>query len=161
MTAESDIPPCLITIDKEGRWYHRGVEMVRREFIRLFYQHMSIDSLGRYVIDWEGERCYAEVEDTAYVVRRVVLQKQGQASNSRFILLLSDDTLEELMPDTLFIGNNHIPYCTIRDGTFAARFSRPAYYQLAQHIDENQGTYFLAVNGQRHVLYQEEQNPQD
>jgi hypothetical protein len=56
MTDEGDIPPCVITIDKEGRWYHKGMEMVRREFIRLFYQHMSIDSLGRYVIDWGGER---------------------------------------------------------------------------------------------------------
>jgi hypothetical protein len=161
MTDESDIPPCLISIDKEGRWHHKGVEMVRREFIGLFYQHMSIDSLGRYVIDWEGERCYVEVEDTAYVVKQVIPQRQGPAGNIRFMLSLSDDSLEELMPDTLFVGNDHVLYCAIRGGTFPARFSRPAYYQLAQHVEEQQGIYFLAVDGKRYVLFREAQNSRD
>jgi hypothetical protein len=52
MMTENDIPPCLIFIDKEGRWYHRGAEMIHREFIRLFYNNIELDSRGRYVIDW-------------------------------------------------------------------------------------------------------------
>jgi len=24
----NELPPCLIFIDKEGRWYHKGAEMI-------------------------------------------------------------------------------------------------------------------------------------
>ena len=44
------LPPCLIFIDKEGRWFHEGVEMIRRDFIRMFYRNMELDGEGRYVI---------------------------------------------------------------------------------------------------------------
>ena len=70
----NDLPPCLIFIDKEGHWHHEGVEMIRRDFIRLFYENMEMDSLGRYVINWGGKRCYVEVEDTAFVVRNIEYQ---------------------------------------------------------------------------------------
>ena len=63
-----DLHPCLIYIDKEGCWFHKGVEMIHREFIRLFYQNMEIDSQGRYIINWNGERCYVEVKNCTLVV---------------------------------------------------------------------------------------------
>ena len=155
MTQTDDLPPCLISIDKEGRWYHKGVEMVRREFIRLFYQHLSMDSLGRYVIDWSGERCTLEVEDTAYVVLRVMAGEKGLSGHNRFVLLLSDDSLENLDPGTLRVGKDHVLYCKVKGCTFPARFSRPAYYQLAEHVEEEEGIFYLTVNGQRHILHQE------
>ena len=49
---EEALPPCLIHIDKEGRWFHKGVEMVRREFVRSFYQQMELDDAGQYIIFW-------------------------------------------------------------------------------------------------------------
>jgi uncharacterized protein len=67
----SDIPPCQISIDKEGRWFHKGAEMIHRETVRLFYEHMSLDPEGRYIIEWAGERCTVDAEDTAFVVRGV------------------------------------------------------------------------------------------
>jgi hypothetical protein len=149
-TEENNLPPCLIFIDKEGHWYHEGTEMIHREFIQLFYQNLELDSLGRYVINWKKERCYVEVEDTAFVVRRVLYQEGNQGQNSRLILYLSDDTKEELIPDTIFIGEGNVLYCKVKNRTFPARFNRDSYYQLAQYIEEEEGTYYLPLNGKRY-----------
>ena len=152
-TDENNLPPCLIFIDKEGRWYHKGAEMIHREIIRLFYNNMGLNSRGQYLIDWKGQRCYVEVEDTAFVVRRVVCQDKGiKDGNEKFILSLSDDTEEDLMPDTLYVGQDNVLYCSIKKRTFPCRFNRAAYYQLAQHIEEEHGTYYLPLNGKKYNM---------
>jgi hypothetical protein len=147
---ENDIPPCLIYIDKDGKWFHKGAEMIHREFIRLFYQNMVIDSQGRYIINWQGENCYVEVEDTAFIVTRVELK--DHAEHSRFVLYLSDDSQEGLLPDTLYVGKDNVLYCRIKDRTFPARFSRAAYYQLAEYFEEEDGDFFLSMDGEKYII---------
>jgi len=152
-TETNDLPPCMIFIDKEGRWYHKGAEMIHRDFIRLFYKNMELDSNGGYIIDWKGQRCYVEVEDTAFVVRRVVCQDKGKEDgNERLILSLSDDTQEELMTDTLYVGRNNVLYCRVKNRKFPARFNRAAYYQLAEYIEEENESYFLSLNGKKYGI---------
>ncbi|MDZ7698778.1 MAG: DUF1285 domain-containing protein [Deltaproteobacteria bacterium] len=146
MTQKDDIPPCLISIDKEGRWFHKGAEMIHTEYIRLFYENMSLDDQGRYLIHWAGETCYVEVEDTAFVVRRVVFDSGGGGQASQFVLTLSDETEEALTPDTLYVGDENVLYCRVKEKRFPARFMRSAYYQLADHIIEKDGSFFLPLN---------------
>lgn len=147
-----DLPPSTIFIDKEGCWHHEGAEMVRRDFIRLFYKNMELDSEGRYVINWNGERFRVDVEDTAFVVRRVVYEDGARTGNARFVLNLSDDTEEELMPDTLCVGKDNVLYCRVKDRKFPARFNRAAYYQLAEQIEEKNGSYYLTLNGKKYKI---------
>jgi hypothetical protein len=147
-----DLPPCLIFIDKEGGWYHKGAEMVHREFIRLFYEHMEMDAEGRYVIHWQGERCYVDVEDTAFVVRRVSYLSGKAGHRGALILSLSDDSTEALAEETLVIGKENVLYCTVKKGAFPARFNRAAYYQLAEHVEEEGGQFYLSVEGRRHPI---------
>ena len=147
-----DIPPCLIFIDKEGRWYHRGAEMIHREFIRLFYQNMELDSEGRYLINWANKHCYVEVEDTAFVVRQISYEGGNQDRASRIELSLSDDTKEALIPDSLCVGSGNVLYCKVKSGCFPARFNRAAYYQLAEYIEEEGKIYVLPLNGRKYVI---------
>ena len=157
MTTENDLPPCLITIDKEGRWYHKGAEMIHREFIRLFYDNMELDSIGRYIIDWKGQRCYVDVEDTAFVVRRVTHQeKVAEGVKERFLLSLSDDTEEDLVPETLYVGRDNVLYCRVKNRTFPARFTRAAYYQLTEYVQEEDGVYYLPLSGRKNKISQSE-----
>ena len=146
-----DLHPCLIYIDKEGCWFHKGVEMIHREFIRLFYQNMEIDPQGRYIINWNGERCYVEVEDTAFVVRSATCKDTGADLDSRYFLFLSDDSSEELA-DTLFLGADNVLYCKVKNRIFPARFSRPAYYQLAEYIKEDNGSFYLPCKGNKYNI---------
>jgi hypothetical protein len=141
----NDLPPCLIFIDKEGHWHHEGVEMIRRDFIRLFYENMEMDSLGRYVINWGGKRCYVEVEDTAFVVRNMAYQDATGDTAARVILSLSDDSHEDLAPETLYVGKDNILYCRVKGSAFPARFNRPAYYQLAKRIIDENGVFYLSI----------------
>ncbi len=145
------LPPCRIFIDKEGRWYHEGAEMIHREFIRLFFENMELDPHGRYVINWNDQRCYVDVEDTAYVVRRASYEDK----EARFLLSLSDDTQEELEPETLLVGKHNVLYCRVKNGAFPARFNRAAYYQLAQYVEEDNGTFYLPLNGKKQVIVYE------
>jgi uncharacterized protein len=148
----NDLPPCLIFIDKEGHWYHEGVEMIRRDFIRLFYENMEMDPLGRYVINWGGTRCYVEVEDTAFVVRNMAYQDATGVIEARVILFLSDDSEEDLAPETLYVGKDNILYCRVKNSAFPARFSRAAYYRLAAHIEEEAHAFYLPLNGKRYEI---------
>ncbi len=152
MTQKNDIPPCLITIDKEGRWFHKGAEMIHTEYIRLFYENMSIDDQGRYLIHWAGETCYVEAEDTAFVIRRVSFDSGGRSGSPQYILTLSDETEEPLAPDTLYVGDENVLYCQVKERRFPARFLRSAYYQLAEHIIEKDGAFFLSFNGQAYPI---------
>jgi len=151
-TDKNDLPPCLIFIDKEGSWYHEGVEMIRRDFIRLFYQNMELDSQDRYVINWDGRRCYVDVEDTAFVVRSVVYQDGSRTGNALFLLYLSDDMQEELLPDTLFVGKDNVLYCRVKNRAFPARFNRASYYQLVQYVEEEDEAYYLPLNGKKYRI---------
>ena len=146
---EDGVAPCLIHIDKEGTWFHKGVEMIRREFVRSFFQQMELDAVGQYIISWGGKRCYVDVADTAFVVRRVSPAKEETGKGPGFVLALSDDTEEALVPNTLYMGKENVLYCRVKGGGFPARFNRAAYYQLAAYIEAEGEDYVLPINGRK------------
>jgi hypothetical protein len=154
MEMTGDIPPCQIRIDKEGVWYYKGAEMFRKEIVNFFYQNLRQDETGNYLIEMENDRCYLEVEDTAFVVRSVRQAFSEKDGKAVLHLLLSDDTVDPLDPATLRIGKENVLYCTVKEDRFEARFLRPAYYQLADDIeyDEDQDKYFIPLNGDRYYL---------
>ncbi|MBN2032590.1 MAG: DUF1285 domain-containing protein [Deltaproteobacteria bacterium] len=147
---DSNIPPCYIFIDREGRWFHKGAEMIRRDIIGFFYDHMVLDGSGRYAIRLGKESCILEVEDTAFVVRRVGFQEAEGIEEFR--LFLSDGTYEPLLPESLFVGGNNVLYCKVKNCKFPARFHRPAYYQLAEFVQEKNGEFYLPLNGKMYLI---------
>ena len=86
---KTDLPPSMIYIDKEGNWYYRGAEMIRRDFVQLFYRCLSLEDRGRYVMTWNEKRSYVEVEDTAYVVWGVALVSGAGKKEEQFLLHLA------------------------------------------------------------------------
>jgi len=145
----------MIYVDKEGAWFHKGAPIIHRELLLLFYQSLFLDEQGRYIIKFRDQVCRLDVEDTPFViVRAEYAEAQGDGKKDRFLLHLIDDTKEELDPETLSIGAAHVLYCRIRGGRFPARFSRPGYYQLAEHVQEEPvgGRYFLFLNNKRYYL---------
>jgi hypothetical protein len=125
--------------------------MFRRDFVNYFYQNLHLDEEGRYIIILPDDRCYVDVEDAAYIVRAVDYTKTEWSNGMGIDLLLCDETKEMLDPRTLWIGNDNVMYCRVRENRFKARFSRAAYYQLAEYIvtDEAQEIFYLKVGGQQ------------
>lgn len=150
-------PPCMIYVDKEGSWFHKGARIIHRELLLLFYQCLCVDDQGHYIIKFKNQVCRLDVEDTPFVVLRTdFLRAGGDGATERFILHLVDDTKEELAPETLTIGPDHVLYCKIRGGKLRARFSRPSYYQLAQYVEEEPetGRHFVCLNNKKYYLTQ-------
>jgi len=141
-------------IDREGLWYYRGSEMTRREIIRLFYRNLIRDDSGRYSIKIGTQNYPVDVEDTAYVVWSVRYSREAKNTGEYFDLLLSDDGIERLDPGTLTIGADNIPYCRVLNGRFEARFSKSAYYALAEyiHYDPRLDSYYLLLNNRSYFI---------
>jgi hypothetical protein len=141
-----------IRIDRDGRWYFEGKEIIRRDILSLFYDSLHFDGDG-YYLEINGERAYLEVEDTVFLVRGAELVKQNEEV---FLIKLNDGTEEQLDLTTFRIAEGNIPYCLVKRGRFPARFLRLPFYQVAQHAlhDEETDEYFLLLNGRRIPLQQ-------
>jgi hypothetical protein len=153
-----DIPPCLIRIDKEGTWYHKGAEIIHREIVQLFMENLVLDSNGRYVIEWQGDHCYVEVEDTVFSVVGINCHQRKRGQKADVMLFLNDGAQEELRPESLWVGKGNVLYCRVKEGVFPARFARPAYYQLAAHIEEGEDGFYLPLNDTRYPIPKHEQD---
>src|SRR3989475_12773502 len=60
--------------------------------------------------------------------------------SSDLIASLNDGAQEHVEPATLRIGPGDVPYCAVKGGTFEARFSRAAAFQLLGMADYDERT---------------------
>lgn len=150
---QNEIHPCDIRIDKEGTWFFRGAEMFRKDIVRLLADNMSRDEKGRYLIEYNGERCWLEVDDTPFAVRSVTAVPEA-ISRGEYLIKLNEGSEELLDAETLWIGESNVMYCLVRRRAFAARFTRAAYYQLAAFIDydEDSGIPYLRGGERRFAI---------
>jgi hypothetical protein len=126
------IPTAKLTFRSDGRWYADDDPVVHKRLALLFSRYIRRKPCGGYEI-WIDERYHAdvEIEDTPYVVTAV-----HRAATGQFTLELNDGTEELLDPDSLQVGTTDVLYCRVKQGTERARFLRPAYYELANFIEE-------------------------
>jgi hypothetical protein len=152
-----ELVPCMIFIDREGDWHYRGSPMHRRDIVSHLCQHLCRDEAsGLYLIRMGDQQCYVEAEDTPLVIHRVVHQGgEGGAGPEQLLLSVKHlEGTEPLDPSTLRVGMENVLYCTVRPDRLPARFLRPAYYQLAEFIQEDreQGGFYLLLGGERHYV---------
>ena len=147
---------------RDGRWYADDEPVTHARLARFFTRHLRRKAAGGYEI-WVDERYHADVEidDSAYVVVSVRadagsgLETGSTADRPGFVLHINDETTEPLDPTTLRVGADNVLYCRIKGGTECARFLRPAYYQLAQFIEETgDGQFRLHCGTGAHFIAQ-------
>ncbi len=143
-----------IKIDKEGIWYYRGAHMFRKEILCIFFENLNVDDCGKYFIKLNEEICYLDVEDTAFVITTVFKNQDPLTEQEHLEVLLSDDRREELDLSTLAVGRDNVMYCRIKDGKFAARFTRKSYYQLAEFIeqDDTDKLFYVFLNNKKYYI---------
>lgn len=142
-----DASPYLkIFIDKDGRWFQNGAEIIHKEIYLQFNRMLERTPDGGYRVRLGKEVCDVEVEDAPFVVLGVVVED----GHGEIVLSLNDGTQEPLDPECFLIGSDNVPYAYVKKGVFLARFSRPAYYQLAGYIvTDDEKDFFLAIQGKR------------
>lgn len=142
-------PPCQIQVNSEGELSHDGAPLVHPKVVADVFASVHFED-GHYVLKMDGKTCEMEVEDTFFVVNRVDVE------GALLKIRLNDDTWEELHPAGIWLGQNQMLYCRVKEGRFAARFAKPAYYQLAQMIQPQGDDFVLEVDGTLHVLHEGE-----
>lgn len=141
-------------LDKEGRWFHEGVEITHERTLRLFSRSLKRQPDGAYCLQIGDESVPVCVEDTAFVVRSLSARTDEEGRPTEFVLLLSNGEEELLDPATLEIGKNNVMYCRVNNGNERARLLRPAYYHLCSFLecDEAGQTCWLPWHGRRVLL---------
>lgn len=141
-----DIP---ILVDREGDWFYGDRPIFRKEILETFYQCLRLLQDGRYVLEWQGRLYPIDVADTPFVITRVDRVTNGSDKTSIRLTFKHLAETEILKPETLWVGPENVLYCRVRQERFPARFSRPAYYQVAQWIEPLDDTRFALRLGQR------------
>ncbi|HKA52381.1 MAG TPA: hypothetical protein VKJ47_01835 [Candidatus Binatia bacterium] len=128
-------PTRKISFGKDGWWYANDERIHNRRINTLFSQHLRKTPAGTYEIAIGWDKVAVEIEDAPYVVTRVT----GDAEHG-LTLRLNDESEELLDPTTLSVGPENVLYCLVKGREHPARFSRPAYYQLAVYVQEDAAT---------------------
>lgn len=132
-------------LDKEGRWFHEGVEITHRRTHLLFSKSIRRDPTGKYYVHVGLESAEVIVEDAPYTIRSVTIQEGLDDPPKDYILHLNDETQERLESGSLVVSEQNVMYCTVKGGTERARFLRAAYYQICTKLQyhETDDRYWL------------------
>jgi hypothetical protein len=151
-----------LRFDKEGRWYHEGVEITHERTLKLFSRSLRKNSQGRYLIAIGNEWSYVKVEDAPFLVKSLDYHSTTETEGAYFTILLNDGSTETLDLKTLRVGKNNVLYCRVKKGEYRARFCRPSYYELARYIefDSSSEGYFIILNGKKYYLKREDSRVQ-
>jgi uncharacterized protein len=147
-----------IYVDEEGDWFNEGMAMTREDILQLFLENVQELADGSYVIAWGGNLCSLRVEDTPFVIARVDHCANDEPTEEQFLIKLKHHPQPQTLdPGTLRTGADNILYCRLRESGYRARFSRPAYYQLAQWIEEDSetGGFSLCMGANRYPIRME------
>lgn len=154
-SSEDELLSCGIVIDREGDWFYRGSPMQRADIVSHLCQHVRRDeSSGRYIIQMGKQRCYLEVEDTPLVIASVLYDRSAEGQEELLLSIKHFEHTEPLDPASLWIGEENVLYCKVTGDEIPARFLRPAYYQLAEFIHEDQGQdrFYLLFRNKRYYI---------
>jgi uncharacterized protein len=145
----SSLLPATFRIDRDGVWRHEGQEVTHPGVLQNLYANLRADSGGHY-LKVGPARIPVEVADAPFVVTRVEIQPDAPRS---LRLHLSDGSDEAIDPADLWLGKSGAPYCPVKGGRFRARFSVPAWLQLAERLEEEPGgDRAVLVLGNRRIL---------
>ncbi len=136
-----------ITLDAEGRWWHEGDPIDHPRIADLFHRSIERTPGGTFVLHIPPFTYPIEVRDTPYFVRQVTIAADATPPVH---LRLSDGSEEALDLHSLRYVPERGFYCRVKAGAFAAHFCRPAYYALAEYVQE-EGSRYSLVLGKEHI----------
>jgi hypothetical protein len=137
-------------VDRDGRVFHDGTEIVDPAVLRFFLRAMTRTAAGRYLVLCQGERNWFEAADTPFVVQRLHLTVEDAALRAVELHFVGDYR-EPLDPHTLE-AERDLLFCRVRGGRFRARFGRMAVQQLAPFLLDTGEGLALLVSGARHPV---------
>ena len=143
-------------VDLDGLLWQGDEAYDEPAIYEMFHRGMARTPDGKLFAICQGERCWVDAADTAFVVDSVGIATDAAGAVVGVMLVLKGGIQEPLDPASLSVGDENVLYAMVRDGEFPARFSRKAYYELARHIvpaapgeDEE---FILPIGGRRYPI---------
>jgi len=135
-----------LRIDRDGDWYDEGVQVTHPGILANLRSNLKKDADGFFI--QMRVRIPVRVDDAPWVVTRI------EARRGALHAILNDATEEGIDPATVRLGTGEVPYCAVKGGVFAARFSRAATFQLLAlaDYDEASGRGALRLGGREYPL---------
>ena len=142
--SESKLP--RLRIDVDGAWYDDDVEITHAGILANLRSTLKRDAQGYFI--QTRVRIPVEIEDVPFVVSRI--ERRGNTLHA----FLNDSTETDIDPATLRVGRDDVPYCAVKNGTFEARLSRAAAFQMLAlaEYDETTGRGALRLGGREYPL---------
>ena len=142
---------CVISMDKEGNWFHNGSAVTNENIALYFARHIAENGDGSFVLRTEHQVWPVEVEDTPFVVKQLRNNKELQVS---FNVLLNDKTTETIALDDIWLDGDSTVYCRVKNGRFSARFNSNSQFAFADMLgyDEQAKQYYLERGGTKYYL---------
>jgi hypothetical protein len=119
-------------VSRDGVWFDDDVEVTHPGILANLRGNLRRDAQGYFI--QTRVRIPVDVEDVPWVVTRV--ERRGEVLS----VVLSDGSREDVDPTTLRLGAGDVPYCAVKGGTFEARFSRAAAFQLLALAEYDEST---------------------
>lgn len=136
-----------IRLDREGRFWHEGAVVTHRGFQLALLRWLDRLDDGRSILRLDEKRyAYIDVEDAE------LLALSARWDGDRVLLTLNDESEEELAYDSLSVGAGDALYCRVRGGRLTARITTPAYYVLAERIEDGPTGFSLRAAGGTHPI---------
>ncbi len=132
-----------IKLDRNGRFWHEGAEVTHPGLHRALLSWLDRLDDGRRILRLDDKRyAYVDVEDADLLVTSIEWTPRGP------LLHLNDDSEELLDPRSLRIAADNAVYCAARNGRLRARLTTPAYYKLAERIEQTPAGFALRLKNQ-------------
>lgn len=131
-----------ITLDEEGRWWHEDALIESPRIVELFHRSITRTPGGTYLLHVPPFSYPITVKDAPFIVRRITISPNETPPVRIF---LSDGSEEPLDLSSLRYVPGRGFYCRVKGGTFDAHFCRPAYYSLAEYLEEGPFGYRLCI----------------
>lgn len=135
-----------IRLDAEGNWYQGEYPILHDRTCNYLHKHIERDEDGNYYLTGEEKPVYIAVEDVPFWIVKIERTIAG------YLITLTDESIELLEPETLWVGPKDALYCLVKGGGVPAKFQRNSYHELAKNIESRGEDFVLAVGSKKYVI---------
>ncbi|NIA18905.1 MAG: DUF1285 domain-containing protein [Xanthomonadaceae bacterium] len=145
----------VVTIDRAGKWWYQGNQIIHSEILALFKQSLEKDpETGDLFIYYRGEKLSVEVESCPFFIRNVRVVRDGQGEPEAITLVLDDGSDEALVPDSLILDSDGVLKAVVKKGKFMGCCLPAAQFRLAELFDElADGSFQLRLNKKSYLIH--------
>lgn len=136
----------LIRLDPEGNWYQGEYPILHERTIQFLNKNIAIDQDERYFLTGEDKPIFISVADVAYWIVKIERTIAG------YLITLTDDSVELLNFNSLWIGKKNALYCLVKGGSLPAKFFRGPYYEITKDLSQKGKKFSLLFGGKNYPI---------